>query len=193
MKVRGRLLVVSLMVAAVVSVVAGWAIARSRDDAADGDSVEIDSQATFDVPSIETNSVVDGAPFPDVSVQTVDGNELPTGDLVGQPMVVNIWGSTCTPCKKELPDFAEAHAEYGDEVRFVGISYLPASDREEAFARDRGIDYELLYDANGEFITAAGLAVFPVTLFVAPDGTIIEQTGQLDLERLRTLIEEDLL
>ena len=183
----------SLVIAAVVSVVVGWAIARSNDYGADADSVEIDSQATFEQPSLETNAVVDGEDFPAVDVQTVDGDDLSTGELVGQPMVVNIWGSTCTPCKKELPDFAAAHAEFGDQVRFVGISYLPASDREEAFARDRGIDYELLYDGNGEFITAAGLAVFPVTLFVAPDGTIVEQTGQLDLERLRTLIEDDLL
>ena len=109
---------------------------------------------------------------------------------MGQPLVINVWGSSCGPCKAELPDFAAAHARFGDTVRFVGIDYLPPSEAEEAFARDRGVQYELLYDADGEFISAAGIATFPVTLFVAPDGTIVEQTGLLDEERIAALVDE---
>jgi hypothetical protein len=89
-----------------------------------------------------------------------------------------------------LPDLAAAHLRFGDRVRFVGIDYLPPSDAEEQFARDKGIQYELFYDADGEFITAAGIATFPVTLFVAPDGTIVEQTGLLDEERIAALVTE---
>ena len=78
-------------------------------------------------------------------------------------------------------------------MRFVGIDYLPASDREEAFARDRGVQYELLYDGSGSFIDDIGIATFPVTLFVNADGLIVRQTGQLDEAQLAALIESELL
>ena len=78
-------------------------------------------------------------------------------------------------------------------MRFVGIDYLPPSDHEEQFARDKGVQYELLYDGDGEFINEVGIAAFPVTLFVTADGTIVQQTGQLDEAKLTSLIESELL
>lgn len=195
-KVRKRLLIGSLAVSLVASVAIGWAIAASNDDTSDaGDVVVIDptSGASIEPPSLGTNAAVEGDPLPNLAVQNLEGQEVMTGDLVGQPLVVNIWGSTCGPCKKELPDFAAAHAVFGDQVRFVGIDYLPPSDREESFARDKGVQYELLYDASGDFINEMGISAFPVTLIVTPDGTIVEQTGQLDQAKLTALIEEHLL
>lgn len=198
MKVRPRLLVISLVVAALASVAIGWAIARTGNTSGNpndnGDTVIIDgTDGPLQPPSIETNAVVKGNPLPDVAVQTLDGTDVPLLSLVGQPMVINVWGSTCGPCKQELPDFAAAHLTYGDRVRFVGIDYLPPSDREESFARDKGVQYELFYDTNGAFINDVGIAAFPVTLFVDPTGTIVRQTGQLDEAQLSEYIESELL
>jgi thiol-disulfide isomerase/thioredoxin len=195
-KVRKRLLVGSLVVSVVLSAGIIWVIAANGDDGsgtANSDSVNIDTDATLAPPGIGTNAAVEGAILPTVNVQTLEGDDVSTADLLGQPMVINVWGSTCGPCKKELPDFAAAHQEFGDRVRFVGVSYLPPSDHEESFARDKGVQYELFYDGNGEFISQVGIAAFPVTLFVAADGTIVQQTGQLDQAKLTSIIESELL
>lgn len=193
-KVRKRLLLGSLATAAVASVAVGWAISRAGHESDADETVVIDGgNGPLQPPSIETNAVVKGDPLPEVDVQTVDGSDIAVRSLIGQPMVINVWGSTCVPCKKELPDFAAAHLTYGDRVRFVGIDYLPPSDREENFARDKGVQYELLYDANGEFINDVGIAAFPVTLFVNADGTIVRQTGLLDEAKIVQYIESDLL
>ena len=144
-------------------------------------------------PSIGTNAALGGETLPSAVVTDLDGDPIDTADLVGTPLVINVWGSTCGPCRGELPAFAEAHAEYGDEVRFVGISYLGASEHEEQFARDLGVEYELLYDGNGAFIVAAGISAFPVTLFVDSSGSIVAQTGVLDADELAAHIEDDLL
>jgi thiol-disulfide isomerase/thioredoxin len=189
MKVRKRLLVGSLVVSAVVSAGIIWAVASSGDDTV----ANIDTDATVAPPGIGTNAAVKGEALPTVTVQTLQGDPVSTSDLIGQPMVINVWGSTCGPCKKELPDFAKVHQVYGDTVRFVGVDYLPPSDHEESFARDKGIQYELLYDGDGEFISEVGIAAFPVTLFVAADGTIVQQTGQLDEAKLTSIIESELL
>ena len=185
---------VSLLIAAVISLGLGWVIARGGTDSSGGDTVETDgTDSQLQPPTIETNAVVKGDQLPDVNVQTLDGTDVSIRSLVGQPMVINVWGSTCVPCQKELPDFAAAHLIYGDRVRFVGISFLGASDREENFARDRGVQYELLYDGDGAFINDVGIAAFPVTLFVNADGVIVRQTGQLDEASISEFIESDLL
>jgi len=182
------------LAAAVAVLVAGnWAYAELNDTGSENDTSQTDTRVTFDTPSIETNAAVEGDLLPDSAVQNLQGDDVDIASLVGQPMVINIWGSTCGPCKKELPDFAAAHLQFQDSVRFIGISYLPASDREEGFARDRGVEYELLYDGTGEFIADVGIAAFPVTLFVDADGRIVRQSGQLNQAELSTIIEDELL
>ncbi len=196
-KLRPRLLVVSLLIAAVVSVGLGWVIARGGTDSSAGSTVIVDetdgAASQLQPPTIETNAVVKGDQLPDATVQTLDGTAVSIRSLVGQPTVINVWGATCVPCQEELPDFAAAHLAFGDQVRFVGISFLGASEREESFARDRGVNYELFYDGDGAFINDIGIAAFPVTLFVNAEGVIVRQTGQLNEESLTKYIESDLL
>lgn len=182
------------MIAAIGSLGLGWVIARSGSDSSGGDAANTDITVNqLQPPTIETNAVLKGDKLPDVKVQALDGTDVAVRSLVGQPMVINVWGSTCVPCQKELPDFAAAHLTYGDQVRFIGISFLGASDREESFARDRGVQYELLYDGDGAFINDVGIAAFPVTLFVNADGVIVRQTGQLDETALTQFIDSELL
>jgi thiol-disulfide isomerase/thioredoxin len=130
-----------------------------------------------------------------VNVETLNSDTFTTADLVGRPLIINFWYSTCAPCKRELPAFAAAHAKFGDRVRFVGVDSLAGSNRanEETFARDRGVQYELLYDENGELTSAVGIATSPQTLFINSDGTIVEQTGELTAQKLEDLIRTKLL
>ncbi len=191
------MLVGSLLIAAIASLAIGYAIAQSNNSSgssSDNGATIIDTGGGIpDPPSIETNAVVEGTPLPDVSIATLDGTSVELSSLAGQPLVINVWGSTCVPCRKELPDFAAAHLTYGDQVRFVGVSFLPPSDREENFARERGVQYELYYDATGEFVNEVGILAFPVTLFVLADGSIVEQRGQLNEQQLVDIIESELL
>ncbi|MDP9463632.1 MAG: TlpA family protein disulfide reductase, partial [Actinomycetota bacterium] len=186
-RVNKRLLFGSLAVA-VALVVAVGAFAANR-----GDSVTLTSENDL-APSIGTNAALTGRSFPEVDVQTVTGDAFSTADLIGRPLIINFWYSTCAPCKRELPAFAATHAKFGDEVRFVGVD---ASDldkqSEEAFARDKGVRYELLYDPDGELTTAIRVANFPQTLFVDARGTIVEQTGELTIDKLEELIRTKLL
>ncbi len=186
-----RLRVWTFVGVVLIAFVGGWLVSRSNDDSSD--TAVLDTRVTFEQPSIETNAAVAGDPLPDATVQNLAGDDISVASLVGRPMVINVWYSTCVPCKKELPAFAAVYTQFGDRVRFVGIDALPASEHEEAFARDRGVQYELLYDGDGEFVNGAGVAAFPVTLFVDASGRIVRQTGQLDEAELIAFIESDLL
>ena len=194
MTVNKRLLFGSLAVAAAVIVTASIIAANRNDEATPSTDDDVTLTSSNDLsPTIGTNAAVTGRALPKVNVQTLAGDDLATADLVGKPLVVNFWYSTCAPCKKELPAFAAVQAKLGDQVRFVGVDSLPPSANEEAFARDKGVQYELFYDTNGELTSAVGVAAFPQTLFIDAKGTIVEQTGELTAERLEQLIRTTLL
>ena len=191
MTVNKRLLFGSLVVAAALVVVVGIVAANRGSDTAT-DDVTLTSSNDLS-PTIGTNAKVTGRQLPRVDLQTLAGDTFHTADLVGKPLVINFWYSTCAPCKRELPAFAAVQAKYGDQVRFVGVDSLPPSDREESFARDKGVQYELFYDTNGELISSVGIAAFPQTLIIDSQGTIVQQTGELTADKLEELIRADLL
>jgi len=190
---RPRLPVLVLCTAIAGGLVGGWALNRAvfgGDDDSDIDSVVLAEPGEYQEPVDGENRAVDGDELPDVALADSDGFEIRTSSLVGQPLVINLWYSTCIPCKRELGEFAEVHRELGDEVRFVGVDPFDSVEVMERFAGDRGVGYELLRDEAGEFISALGVVSFPVTLFIDADGVIIAQTGEIDGDELRARIEE---
>lgn len=191
--VNKRLLFASLAIATAVVVAVGAATASRRDQNSVNDDVTLTSGRDLS-PTIGTNAAVTGRSVPRLDLQTVNGDPYSTAELDGRPLVINMWFSTCAPCKRELPAFAAAQAKYGDKVRFVGVNSSGlGSSSEEKFARDRGVQYELFYDPNGEFTTAMRIANFPQTLFVDASGTIVDQTGELTVAELEDLIRTKLL
>jgi peroxiredoxin len=188
-RIRPRLLVVSLLVAVAVVGVFVWIQSSDGDDTA-VDATLQDPQSVITFPDDGLgNDDVQGDPFPDVVLIDRDDNEVTTGDLVGEPLVVNLWYSTCPPCAKELPDFAEVDAET-DEVRFIGVNTLDSLEVMERFAGERGVEYDLFRDEFAELADAIGATAMPITLFVTSDGMIVEQTGPLDADELRAEIAD---
>ena len=61
-------------------------------------------------------------PAPDVKFTDADGNEVKLSDYFGKPIVFNLWASWCGPCKMEMPHFAKAMEEYGDDVHFILVN-----------------------------------------------------------------------
>jgi peroxiredoxin len=186
---RPRLLASSLAVAALL--VVAFAVVSSNGGDDELDAQLTDSRAVIAFPDDGlANEDLQGDPLPLVTLGDRDGNDIDTASFLGQPLVVNFWFADCPPCAKELPDFAEAHAEFGDQVRFIGVNPRDSIEKMERFASERGVNYELYRDDFAEFTDAISAVNFPITLFVTPEGRIIEQTGVIDADDLRTEIQE---
>lgn len=187
MKIRPRLLVASLLVAVAVIAVFAWTQRDGSDDDLDARLTDAQAVVTFPDDGLG-NRPVEGDPFPEVTLLDRDDAEVTTADLLGEPLVVNLWFSTCPPCAKELPDFAEVDAER-DDVRFVGVNTIDSVEVMERFAGERGVRYDLFRDQFAELADGVGAVAFPVTLFVTSDGTIVDQAGVLDADGLRARID----
>ena len=192
MKIRPRLLAGSLVAAVAVIGVFAWT-QRPDDGAGDLDAQLSDPGAVVTFPNNGLgNEVVKGSPFPDVILTDADGEDVATADLLGEPLVVNLWFSTCPPCALELPAFAEVDAER-DDVRFVGVNTIDSVEVMERFAGERGVQYDLYRDTFAELTDGVGAVAFPVTLFVTSDGTIVDQSGALDADELRAELDQLML
>lgn len=190
MRIRPRLLIASLALAVAVVAMFAWTQRPAHDDERELDARLSDPLSVVTYPNAGLgNADVTGRPFPSVALAGIDDREITSDQLLGEPLVVNLWYSTCAPCAKELPEFATVDAET-DRVRFVGINLHDSLEVMQRFAGERGVAYDLYRDVDAGFTDAVRAAAFPVTLFVTSDGTIVEQTGVLNADQLRARVAD---
>lgn len=88
------------------------------------------------------------------------------------PMIVNVWGSWCGPCKKEMPIFRSFYDKAKDKVQLIGVDVEEANfDDGRTFVQRNGITWPNLYDPDGRSRQYFGLGV-PVTWFISEDGSV---------------------
>lgn len=148
-------------------------------------------------PAVATPAAAGTAPV------TLAGVRLPcfTGgaqvDLaaVRGPAVLNLWGSWCAPCRRELPAFQRLAGRAGDRVHVVGV--VTRDDREAArsLAADLGLTFPTLYDPDERLLRGLGRgSVLPVTVLLDAAGRVrhVDASGSLDDTALAALVEDHL-
>ena len=88
------------------------------------------------------------------------------------PMVVNVWGSWCGPCKEEMPILRSFYDQAQGKVALIGVDVEEANfDDGRRFVERNGIVWPNLYDPDGRSRKYFGLGV-PITWFIAADGSV---------------------
>ena len=173
---------------AVILFVAVTLIARGSDDV---DSVVLDQPGVYQEPGIAVNEDLAGSRLSQAVLETADGTAITVDDLLsrGRPVLINLWYSTCQPCKREMPALQAAFAEFGDRIDFIGINPQDSAATMTSFANEVGVGYELFRDPNGSFTVANGIATYPTTLLVSRDGLVIDQiAGELSSDEIRDAV-----
>jgi thiol-disulfide isomerase/thioredoxin len=107
-----------------------------------------------------------------IQMDCLDGT---TGAQLGAlkgPMIVNVWGSWCGPCKEEIPILRSFYQKTKGKVALVGVDVEEANlDDGRKFVASNGITWPNLYDPDGRSREYFGMGV-PVTWFIAADGSV---------------------
>jgi peroxiredoxin len=128
-----------------------------------------------------------GDAAPEAAFPMLDGGLATLADLRGTPVVVNFFASWCEPCKAEMPDFAEVHAELGAQVTFLGISLRDAEEDTRALLERTGVTYAIGRDPSGSLAEDFGVVNMPTTYFLDAEGRIVSaHAGALTADALRS-------
>jgi thiol-disulfide isomerase/thioredoxin len=94
------------------------------------------------------------------------------GPPSGVPTLVNVYGSWCSPCQREMPVLAALAARAGDRLALLGIDTEDEPRLALLFAKDLGQHWPAVVDDDGAFLRhyASGP---PVTLFVDRAGKVV--------------------
>jgi peroxiredoxin len=131
---------------------------------------------------------------PDVSGKTLTGGRVSLSDYRGSVVVLNFWGSWCSPCRAEAPDLAALASRFRPQgVRFLGIDIQDEPSSAEAFMHTFRISYPSLNDPGDEIALAFRKTVppsaIPTTLVIDRHGRIAARiVGGASYKALKTLI-----
>ncbi|MES4904427.1 MULTISPECIES: TlpA disulfide reductase family protein [unclassified Streptomyces] len=134
---------------------------------------------------------------PELSGKTLEGGKLDLADYKGKIVVVNVWGSWCTPCRAEAPNLVKvAKDTEADGVRFVGINTRdPDPANAIQFEKEFKVDYPSLYDPIGKLMLrfpkgSLNPQAIPTTIVLDREGRIAARAlTPLSEESLRTMLK----
>jgi thiol-disulfide isomerase/thioredoxin len=136
-----------------------------------------------------------GPMAPSVSGPVVGGGTLALTSYRGHVVVLNFWGSWCTPCRAEAPGLsALATAFKPSGVRFLGIDIRDSPASAQAFMSDFRITYPSLNDPSDnlalDFRDTVPPAGIPTTLVISRSGRITARViGGTTYNGLKALVQ----
>ncbi|MDT7843800.1 TlpA family protein disulfide reductase [Streptomyces justiciae] len=130
---------------------------------------------------------------PELSGKTIDGKSLSTADYKGKVLVLNVWGSWCSPCRAEAKNLQTVYDQVkGQGVEFVGLNTRDASTTlAKSFEKEFGITYPSLFDPTGKQMLRFKKGTLNPQLI--PSTLVIDRDGKIAARALQALSEDTLL
>lgn len=134
---------------------------------------------------------------PKLEGETLTGKHLDVDDYKGKVVVLNVWGSWCSPCRAEAPNFAKVSKDtQGKDVQFIGINTRdPQKGPALTFEKEWKISYPSLHDPMGKLMLrfpkgTMNPKFIPSTIVLDREGKIAARSQQaLSEDKLRKMID----
>lgn len=151
---------------------------KKQDTGTDNSQAET-AQADNTAEASEKNEI-----FGEFKTKTLDGEEVDQDIFAKADLtMVNIWGTFCGPCIREMPELGELSREYADKgFQMVGIISdvsQPEDDTALEIVKKTEADYTHLVipkDANMQYRILKNAQVVPTTIFLDKDGNQVGDT-----------------
>jgi thiol-disulfide isomerase/thioredoxin len=114
---------------------------------------------------------------PDLAGTSLTGTPVKLSGYRGKTVVLNFWGSWCSPCRGEAPTLAVLDQQYGPKgVAFLGDDVGDTPANALAFTRSVGVAYPSIND-QGYSVVQQLSRVVPVS--DTPTTVVIDKTGHV--------------
>ena len=129
--------------------------------------------------------------LPDSNFLQLDDKRVKIIDISQQqPTVINLWASSCQPCRRLMPVLEQAEQRYSD-VTFISLNQRESRESVQQFLQREGLNFKhVLLDSKAEIATNMGIFSLPVTLFFDANGKLLHShAGGLSGASLQQSIE----
>lgn len=111
----------------------------------------------------------------------------------GRPTLVTIWATWCRPCVREVPLLQEFATRAAGRVDVLGVLHEDLPSNALRFARETGMHYPSVVDAQGGVLRAFGSGP-PITVLLSADGKVMHvRRGEFtDLAQIVALVADTL-
>jgi cytochrome c biogenesis protein CcmG/thiol:disulfide interchange protein DsbE len=115
-----------------------------------------------------------GAPVPDFTLTSFDGQSYKLSDLKGKVVLVNFWASWCKPCEQEAADLEMAWRYYqprGDVV-FLGVDWTDTERNAKEYLTKFDVTYPNGPDLGTRISQAYRTTGVPETYLIDREGNL---------------------
>ena len=119
-----------------------------------------------------------------ISVECVDGSAGAIIESLRGPMIINVWGSWCSTCLAETPEFVSFYKKAKGKVQLVGVAVEESSpENSEKFIIENGMTWPNFYDREDKTRSYFGMGV-PVTWFIDAESAVkFKKYGEVKSEQ----------
>lgn len=124
-----------------------------------------------------------GEVFPELALERLDGETATPGSFRGKVLVLNVWGTWCPPCRKEMPSLERLSRKVNAErIAVIGLATDTDPNLVREFLLQYRIDFPMFMDPDRALATGVlRVKAFPETFVVGPDGRLLARvTGGRD-------------
>lgn len=125
----------------------------------------------------ETNKLGKGTTSPLFEFYDLNDNIVKLKDLQGKLVYIDIWGTWCIPCVREIPALKKLEAAFRNEdIHFVSISINDEKEKLKQFIKENDLKGIQLFakNSNAEFFDKIQLQGVPRFILIDREGKIID-------------------
>jgi len=135
-----------------------------------------EAEAQITQPLANPTPSVTAVPF---AVYDTKGKLHQSDEWIGkQPVVVNVWGTWCPPCRREIPELVRLYGEYHDkgiEMLGMAVATRDTPQKVESFAAQNNMKWVMLMAENQHLYALGVLTGVPTTIFYDRDGNEVNR------------------
>ena len=107
----------------------------------------------------------------------IKGNLHNSDEWIGkQPTVINVWGTWCPPCRREIPDLVRLNQEYREKgVALLGLAVRDTPQKVETFAATNKMTWVMMIGERQQLSTLGVTTGVPTTIFFNREGKEVQR------------------
>jgi thiol-disulfide isomerase/thioredoxin len=157
------------------------------------DASSATAQATSQQQNAGSTAAQAAAQAATIIAQDIDGASHEFSQWIGnQPTVVNVWGTWCPPCRREVPDLVRLYNEYGPKgVEMLGVAVNDTPEKVRSFASQHNMAWPMFIGTREMARPLQLSGSVPTTIFYDKNSREVERfVGMRDYATFKRAFEK---